>query len=143
MNLKTQTLAFAVKKENGVIQIGKSFMFSPQAEAVKFPLIGVICNWKGIKEENYLYTLEELRKYDPDLCERCLQSNKWEDSTLSSAANKTWGGYIIPDKESLSAFLRGYANITEAVLMEDNDLYGEKSNTMIIAKRQHERKIAL
>ena len=28
---------------------------------MKYPLFGIIYNWKGLKEENYLYTEEELK----------------------------------------------------------------------------------
>ena len=30
---------------------------------MKYPLFGIIYNWKGLKEENYLYTEEELKQF--------------------------------------------------------------------------------
>ena len=32
-------------------------------------LFGIIYNWKGLKEENYLYTEEELKQFDNELYE--------------------------------------------------------------------------
>ena len=39
---------------------------------IGFPLFGIIYNWKGLKEENYLYTAEELRLFDEELYQDCM-----------------------------------------------------------------------
>ena len=103
-------------------------------------LFGIIYNYKGIKEENYLYTAEELKKFDPQLYEDCMaEPCDWHDSTMSVVANKTWAGTMLQDEDELRRFLTGVFNDS----CDDdewywcnvfaNDLYGEKSNTMIDA----------
>lgn len=100
-------------------------------------LFGIIYNYKGIKEENYLYTAEELKRFDPQLYEDCMaEPCEWHDSTMSVVANKTWMGKKLINNIQIEGFLSGWYNeITddedwywENVL--DNDLYGEKSSTM-------------
>ncbi|MEE1084989.1 MAG: hypothetical protein UH850_14780 [Paludibacteraceae bacterium] len=110
---------------------------------MKYPLFGIIYNWKGLKEENYLYTAEELKKFDKELYDDCMKKpDKWHDSTMPDCSWKTWMGIAIKDKDELKWFLAGNDNDTERVEydedwywenVEDNDLYGYKSNTMIEA----------
>ena len=105
---------------------------------MKYPLFGIIYNYKGIKEENYLYTVEELKRFDPQLYENCIAEPwEWHDSTMSVVANKTWMGTMLQDEDELRRFLTGvfnndcgddewYWNNVFA-----NDLYGTKSHTLI------------
>lgn len=108
---------------------------------MKYPLFGIIYNWKGLKEENYLYTAEELKQFDEELYEDCIEGNlnEWHDSTKAPCAWKTWMGFAITEEKYLKMFLEGDYNDTwreeeddgwywENV--EDNDLYGYPSNTM-------------
>lgn len=108
---------------------------------MKYPLFGIIYNWKGLKEENYLYTEEELRHFDKELYEDCVNGhlNEWHDSTMADCHWKTWMGFAITEKKYLEMFLSGEYNETERTdvdddwyweNVEDNDLYGYKSNTM-------------
>ena len=106
---------------------------------MKYPLFGIIYNYHGIKEENYLYTAEELKKFDIGLFNMCvLGSGAWHDSNLVDCASKTWMGTMIENDEMLYKFLKGKFNSTEQDKdwywenVEDNDLYGgmRKSDTM-------------
>ena len=57
---------------------------------MKYPLFGIIYNWKGLKEENYLYTAEELKQFDKELYENCIAyPSEWHDSTKAECAWKT------------------------------------------------------
>ena len=104
---------------------------------IKYPLVGIIYNWKGLKEENYLYTVEEMKKYDPQLLDDTLSNpNEFFSSQLIECANKTWEGILISNEEELYSFLTGELNddirdgewYWENVLSDD--LYGYKSNTL-------------
>lgn len=108
---------------------------------MKYPLFGIIYNWKGLKEENYLYTAEELKQFDEELYEDCVNGklNEWHDSTKAECPWKTWMGFMIVEEKYLKMFLDGEYNETEREEtdddwywenVEDNDLYGYKSNTM-------------
>ena len=109
--------------------------------------IGIICNWKGIKEENYLYTLDEMAKYDFELLKDCLNNPEaFNDSLKSKSANKTRMGRLLKTDEEVKDFFRGCWNDDTELLklenpendysdwywenVQDNDLYGEKSETM-------------
>lgn len=110
---------------------------------MKYPLFGIIYNWKGLKEENYLYTAEELQQFDTELYERCMRApDAWHDSDKIECAWKTWMGTMIYSEERLRHFLQGTYNdvfIEEEddgwywENVKDNDLYGCKSNTMLEA----------
>ena len=110
-------------------------------------LIGIVYNWKGLKEENYLYTLDEIAKYDFELLKDCINNPEtFNDSSKPVAANKTWEGRLLKTDEEVKDFLRGRCNEDIVCLKEenpgtdydgwywenvlDNDLYGEKSETM-------------
>lgn len=108
---------------------------------MKYPLFGIIYNWRGLKEENYLYTAEELKQFDKELYEDCIHGhlNEFHDSTKADCPWKTWMGFAITEEKYLKMFLEGDYNDTwreeededwywENV--EDNDLYGYASNTM-------------
>jgi hypothetical protein len=109
---------------------------------MQYPVFGIIYNYKGIKEENYLYTVEELKKFDIGLFNMCvLGSGAWHDSNLVDCAWKTWMGTMIENDEMLWKFLQGHFNNTWRTdvdkdwyweNVEDNDLYGGmcKSETM-------------
>jgi hypothetical protein len=110
--------------------------------SITYPLYAIIYNWKGLKEENYLYTAEELKKFDPELYEKCEDyPYSWHDSTLADCPWKTWIGIRIKNETELSQFLKGCYNEKPDEddednegwyweNMEDNDLYGYPSNTM-------------
>ncbi len=109
--------------------------------------IGIVCNWKGAKEENYLYTLDEMAKYDFELLKGCLNNpDSFNDSLKSKSANKTRMGRLLKTDEEVKNFFRGCWNDDTELLkwenpendysdwywenVQDNDLYGEKSETM-------------
>lgn len=102
--------------------------------------IGIIYNWKGLKEENYIYTPLELAEYDPTLLTNCLTSpNEWHPSTLSDCAWKTWEGTLLESDDEIRSFLNGdYNSDYEDECADwywaneaDNDLYGHTSHTMV------------
>lgn len=110
-------------------------------------LIGIVYNWKGLKEENYLYTLDEMAKYDFELLRDCLNNpDGFNDSSKAKSADKTWMGRLLKTEEEVSDFLKGGWNDDTELLkwenpdtdysdwywenVRDNDLYGEKSGTM-------------
>lgn len=107
---------------------------------MKYPLFGIIYNWKGLKEENYLYTEEELKQLDNKLYEDCMaKPDEWHDSTKAECGWKTWMGVTIKNEGELIEFLNGEYNDTCSAEddenwywenIEENDLYGCKSNTM-------------
>lgn len=112
-------------------------MNGEQGEIVK---IGIIYNWKGLKEENYIYTPKELAKYDPDLLNNCLASpDEWHPSTLAHCAWKTWEGKLLQSDEEVQSFLNGAYNSDYEDEAEDwywvnevnNNLYGYSSSTMM------------
>ena len=103
-------------------------------------LFGIIYNWKGLKEENYLYTEEELKQFDNELYEDCIaKPNEWHDSKMPECAWKTWMGILIDSEEMLEKFLSGGFNDLERMEVDEdwywdnieiNDLYGYASDTM-------------
>ena len=107
---------------------------------MKYPLFGIIYDWKGLKEENYLYTEEELKRFDKELYEDCMaKPYEWHDSTKAECAWKTWMGFKIVGENFLKLFLSGQYNETEREEedegwywenVDSNDLYGCASNTM-------------
>lgn len=106
-------------------------------------LFGIIYNWKGLKEENYLYTEEELKRFDNELYEDCIaKQGVWHDSKKAECAWKTWMGILIDNESMLNSFLDGKFNDVERMEVdedwywenvESNDLYGCISDTMQIA----------
>ena len=117
---------------------------------MKYPLFGIIYNWKGLKEENYLYTEEELRLFDEELYESCMRGKlcEWHDSTKSECPWKTWMGFMITEEKYLKMFLSGQYNETERQDEDcdwywenvlDNDLYGYPSDTMKQALAERNR----
>lgn len=112
---------------------------------MKYPLFGIIYNWKGLKEENYLYTEEELKRFDEELYNDCMEKpNEWHDSKLIDCAWKTWMGFRIDGEYTLEKFLDGDYNDDHVEddndwyweNSEDNDLYGYPSDTMSLALRE-------
>lgn len=100
-----------------------------------------------MKEENYLYTLDEMAKYDFELLRDCLNNpDGFNDSSKAKSADKTWMGRLLKTEEEVSDFLKGGWNDDTELLkwenpdtdysdwywenVRDNDLYGEKSGTM-------------
>ena len=81
---------------------------------LKFPLYGVIYNWKGLKEENSVYTEEQMRLYEPNVV--VYKDVIYDDDDRYScydagfAPNKTYQIYKINNEEQLRAFLSGELN---------------------------------
>jgi hypothetical protein len=62
-------------------------------------LIGSVFNWKGLKEQNYLYTPKQLRKVEPELYNDCMNEGHGEGGF---SANKTYTANVIKtEKEFL------------------------------------------
>lgn len=83
---------------------------------LKFPLYGLIRNYKGLHEENCVYTEEQMRQYDPDVIEQLKiieNSNKdckWTDA-IPRWGNDTALVKLLHNEEELRLFLQGYDNI--------------------------------
>ena len=104
--------------------------------------IGIIYNWKGLKEENYIYTLDELAELDMDLLIQCLTNpDEWHDSVKAECAWKTWRGKLLRSDAQIEGFLNGAYNddpYEDEYFVSDwywanqisNDLYGVSSSTM-------------
>ena len=112
---------------------------------MKYPLFGIIYNWKGLKEENYLYTAEELKQFDRQLYDDIMETPyEWHDSTKAACAWKTWMGFRIDGDYTLEKFLGGDYNDEPSEdddgwyweNCEDNDLYGYSSDTMRLALKE-------
>lgn len=116
-------------------------------QSARTMFIGIVYNWKGIKEENYLYTLDEMAKYDFELLRDCLNNpDGFNNSSKAESADKTWMGRLLKTDEEVKDFLKGGWNDDIELLkwenpetdysdwywenVRDNDLYGEKSGTM-------------
>lgn len=104
---------------------------------MNYPVFAIIYNWKGLKEENYLYTEQELKTFDKELYDDCISDvNNWHDSSKSVLACKTWTGKAILSDEDLKKFLSGEYNDKEDIgdwyweNSQLNDLYAIDSNTM-------------
>jgi hypothetical protein len=70
-------------------------------------LIAIIYNWKGLKEENYLYTPKQLRKAEPELYNDCVTNGHGEGGF---SADKTYMTNVIKTEEELTAFFNGDYN---------------------------------
>lgn len=109
---------------------------------LQYPLYGVIQNWKGMKETNYLYTCEELQRFDPKLYKECNQDylgqEGWHDSEKSPSAYVTWQGTRLNNQIEVRSFLTGQFNKYSCLSnnhwywmnSDTNDLYGEVSSTL-------------
>lgn len=105
---------------------------------IEYPLYGIIHNWKGLKEENYLYTAKELRTFDKELYDLCSESkDEWFDSGVPKCAWKTWRGRCLSNEGDVIDFLTGIFNDNPDDIegwywenVEDNDLYGFRSDTL-------------
>ena len=94
-------------------------------------LVMIIYNWKGLKEENYLYTVEELQKRNPELCAGVIEfPEKWINDSFS--ANKTYVAKKVTSANELYDFIAGKFNDTEMYeidedwywVLGDEDLFG-------------------
>lgn len=101
--------------------------------------VGIIYNWKGLKEENYLYTLDELAEVDFKLLVECLNDpTTFILSQLIPCSWKTWEGRLLKTEEEVIEFLSGKFNDDAKCNgpdwywenCVDNDLYGKDSYTM-------------
>ena len=109
--------------------------------------IGIVYDWKGLKEENYLYTLDEMAVHDFELLKDCLnEPDTFHGSVLIEVANKTWEGRLLRTEQEVRDFLNGRWNNNIEEMKEynpdvdysewywenvlDNDLYGKKSDTL-------------
>lgn len=73
------------------------------------PLFGIVYNWKGLEEENYIYTAEELQRFDPELYEDVTNSKDGQAES-SSCGWKTWICYQLNTEEEVKSFLMGSKN---------------------------------
>lgn len=98
---------------------------------VDMGLVMIIYDWKGLKEENYLYTVEELRKRNSELCSGVIEfPEKWIHDSFS--ADKTYMAKKVTSVEELYQFISGSFNDTEATefnedwywVLADEDLFG-------------------
>lgn len=102
---------------------------------ITYPLFGVICNCNGSKEKNYLYTSEEMQRYNNEAWHEALYS---QDNTSKGTftTDKTYIVKLIKDKETLTDFLNFKYNndyLRENQCCENtenNDLFGELSDTL-------------
>lgn len=107
--------------------------------------IGLIYNWKGFKEENYLYTLDEMAELDFGLLAKCINHPTcFQESDKVECPWKTFEGRLLRSDEEVIQFLTGTWNDTSRMdedseeYTEDwywanqlnNDLYGVRSDTM-------------
>lgn len=102
--------------------------------------VGIIYNWKGLKEENFLYTLDELAQFDFDLLQKCIgDCSSFHDSAKAECGWKTWSGRLLKTDKEIKEFLSGKFNDEERKEIDedwywenqpDNDLYGRFSPTM-------------
>ena len=78
---------------------------------LKFPLYGVIYNWKGLKEENSVYTEEQMLEVDPPAVYFAYNPDNWHDCCDGAfTANKTYVVFKIYNQEQLQEFLSGKLN---------------------------------
>ena len=94
-------------------------------------LVMIIYNWKGLKEENFLYTIKELQERNPNLCIKVVENtNMWIEDAFS--ANKTYSAKKVTSAEELYQFIHGKFNDTESLnydrdwywVLADEDLFG-------------------
>ncbi len=98
---------------------------------VDMGLVMIIYNWKGLKEENFLYTVEELQERNPNLCSGVVNyPKKWIHDSFS--ADKTYVAKKVTSVEELYQFISGSFNDKEASefnedwywALADEDLFG-------------------
>lgn len=70
------------------------------------PLYGVVYNWKGLKEENSVYTAAQLMALDENF------NPEYEVQDGAFAANKTYITYRLNSEDDVKAFLTGSKNDT-------------------------------
>lgn len=82
-------------------------------------LFGIVYNWKGQKEENYLMTGEELMEYDDGLYQDVMLSPD-RCGEGASCGWKTWTCYRLDTPEEVKGFLTGSHNCFPSELSPDN-----------------------
>lgn len=119
--------------------------YNEKKYGIEYPMFGIVYNYQCQKEENYLYTAEELMNFRPDLYADVMDSN---DGSAEDAfdASRTIICYLLKGEEDVKNFLTGSRNSLpvspesddyEDVVADwywesdlDNDLFGAKSETM-------------
>lgn len=117
----------------------------PVVSMMSYPLYGIVYNWKCLKEENYLYTADELSQMDPDLLSG-IRNSKEHYAEGAFWANKTYTGFELKTPEEVKRFLTGSHNGLPCSIESDsyrddlrewywescilNDLFGQHSDTM-------------
>lgn len=87
---------------------------------IKLPVFGIVLDYKGLKEEKFLYTEKELEKRDPELLQKCkMNPNHYEDSTWGTA-NKTISGIMIENTYDLKKF---FNNVVDDTKSKNEDWY--------------------
>lgn len=74
--------------------------------SIEYPIIGVIYKWKGLKEENYLYTMEEMWERDSKLLIKCLQQPGVLQDDEGGSGNRTRVGILLTDQGMVKNFLQ-------------------------------------
>lgn len=103
---------------------------------IKYPLYAVIRKFKFITEYNYLYTGDELKRFDPKLYEMCNNDSygkeEWHTSDKSPNSFVTFEGSRLNDISDVIKLFSGYFNgsMVSWVNIKENDLYGESSSTL-------------
>lgn len=82
-------------------------------------LFGIVYNWKGLKEENYLMTGEELMEYDDALYLETMNSPE-RYSEGGSCGWKTWRCHRLDTPEEVRGFLTGTYNGFPSEISPDN-----------------------
>lgn len=98
---------------------------------IKYPVIGVIYNWKGLSETNYLYSLEEIEEKDNALYNGLMNYSGNDQPIIdgfAAAANKSSVGILLRDKEELKDFLEFKWNFPEFHKEQDENWYCKLSN---------------
>ena len=98
-------------------------------------LIGIICRYPD-KENNYIYSLDEIAGYDFGLLQDCISDP--DDFHISYTLNKgdRCEGLLLRDMQDIENFINGKFNSDNIVEnhqwknIVDNDIYGEKSPRM-------------
>lgn len=102
----------------------KAVVNIPIAKSIEHGLVMIIYNWKGLKEENYLYTMKELEVRDFELYQ-CISNNSSEWCDGAFCANKTYQAKIVQSYDELICFLKGDFNDYPFASEADNDCYCE------------------
>ncbi len=98
---------------------------------IQYPVVGIIYNYKGLSETNYLCSLKELKQKDKSLYEVFADYSGMEqpvEDGYAYAANKTSCGILLRDKEELKEFLEFRHNAVAFHENQNEDWYCQLSS---------------